>query len=165
MILAVDVHYTNDSATVAGVTFEHWTDESETGLYLSHLSGIKEYISGQFYKRELPCILKLLEEHRLFPDIIVIDGFVHLDATSTPGLGLYLFNALNKKVPVIGAAKNPFAGIPEACKLLRGQSKKPLFITSAGIPLEQAKDGIRRMSGKDRIPVLLKKADQLSREK
>ena len=54
-------------------------------------------------------------------------------------------------------------GVPKECEVYRGKSKKPLFITSVGIELEQAKQHIQSMAGKDRFPLLLKQADILSR--
>jgi deoxyribonuclease V len=164
MILAVDVDYRNSGASIAGITFENWTDDSEAGLFRSELFETEEYVPGQFYRRELPCILKLIEEHKIEPDIIVIDGFVYLDGKTNPGLGMYLYNALNGKIPVVGVAKNPFKGIAQDCELYRGKSRKPLYVTSVGIQLDEAKKNIKSMYGNHRVPDLLKKADQACRD-
>ena len=165
MILAVDVDYRDLGASVAGISFEAWRDEKESGIFKSELRDVEEYVPGQFYRRELPCILKLIEEHQISPDIIVIDGFVYLDKKMKPGLGMHLYNALNEKVPIIGVAKKPFKGISKECELYRGQSQKPLYITSVGVKQEEAKNNIMSMYGKHRLPILLKKADQVCREK
>ena len=164
MILAIDVDYKDDVALIAGITFDHWTDPMESEIYKSHFNGINEYIPGEFYRRELPCILKLLEEHDLSPDCIVIDGLVFLDGKSEPGLGKHLYDALNKKIVVIGVAKKPYKGIAQECAVYRGYSQKPLYVTVAGISLEEAKGNIESMHGKHRVPVLLKKVDQACRE-
>jgi deoxyribonuclease V len=164
MILAVDVDYRDSDAYIGGVTFEHWTDNNEKETFVSFLDNIHEYIPGQFYLRELPCILKLIEEHKLMPKYIVIDGFVSLDGEGKPGLGKYLYDALNNKVAIIGVAKKNLKGIPAACKIYRGRSKNPLYITSAGITLDDAKKFIRSMHGYYRVPTLLKKVDQVSRQ-
>ena len=164
MILAIDVDYKDNFASIAGVAFEHWADAKASGIYKSYLHGIDEYIPGQFYRRELPCILKLLEEHVLNPDCIVIDGFVYLDGKSEAGLGRHLYDALVKKIPVIGVAKKAYKGIAEECEVYRGQSQKPLYITSAVIELAEAKRNIESMYGQHRLPVLLKQVDQLCRE-
>lgn len=163
MILAVDVDYRDRSAFIAGVAFENWRDACEKSILGSRLDDIKDYIPGQFYRRELPCILKLIEEHQLVPDLIVIDGFVYLDGKSRPGLGKHLYDALLGKISVVGVAKGPFKDIAQECELYRGTSKKPLYITSVGIPLTEAKDHIKSMHGEYRIPALLKKADRISR--
>ena len=76
----------------------------------------------------------------------------------------YLWQSLTTKIPVIGVAKNYFKDTPKACEILRGQSLKPLYITTIGIDLEQAKQYILEMSGQHRIPTLLKLVDQKSRE-
>jgi deoxyribonuclease V len=163
MILAVDVDYRDRSASIAGVAFENWQDACEKNIFESRLDDIEDYIPGQFYRRELPCILKLIEEHQLVPDLIVIDGFVYLDGKSRPGLGKHLYDALQGKTSVVGVAKRPFKDIALECELYRGTSKKPLYITSVGIPLTEAKDYIKSMHGEYRIPDLLKKADRISK--
>lgn len=164
MILAVDVHYQSYFAWTSGVAFSSWTDASETQIYRSKLCEIEEYVPGQFFRRELPCILRLLEEHNLQPGTIVVDGFVYLDGSSTPGLGKHLYDALGGVTSVIGVAKNRFAGAPNDVMVYRRVSKTPLYVTSVGIPLDEAKEHIRSMHGAFRIPSLLKRADQASRK-
>jgi len=163
MILAIDVDYREDGANIAGVSFNNWEDENEANIFISKLADIEEYVPGEFYKRELPCIMKLLKEHNLSPDIIIVDGFVYLDKDNYPGLGMYLYNELNQTIPIIGVAKSFFKDIPKACEIYRGESKKPLYVTNAGIDLETAKKNILSMFGKFRNPNLLKKADQMCR--
>lgn len=165
MILAVDVDYRDWGAAVGGIFFTDFKDEKEQGIFKSDCYDIEEYKPGEFYRRELPCILKLIEDHNLHPDIIIIDGFVYLDGNKKSGLGMHLYNALHKKVIVIGVAKRPFKGIPKICELFRGKSKTPLYVTSVGMQLEEAKQCIKSMHGKYRVPTLLKKADQVARER
>jgi len=50
--------------------------------------------------------LKLIKDHSLHPEFIVIDGYVFTDGISRPGLGFYLYNSLSCKTPVIGVAKS-----------------------------------------------------------
>ena len=164
LILAVDVHYEKTHAVVAGVAFEDWMDESAQSSFISRIEQVQAYIPGQFYKRELPCILKLLEEHNLFPSHIVIDGFVYLDGHSLPGLGKHLYDALEGKVKVIGVAKRSFKGITEEFAVYRGSSKTPLYVTSVGEEFIIAKKQVASMHGAHRIPTMLKKVDQLCRQ-
>lgn len=163
MILAVDVHYKGNAATVGGVTFAYWSSTSEDSIYSSRLTGIEDYVPGEFFRRELPCILHLLAEHALTPDSIVVDGFVFLDGYTTPGLGKHLFDALHQRIPVIGVAKSRFVAAPDGIKLYRGRSKAPLYVTSVGIPLAEAIECVQSMHGQHRIPFMLKMADQVSR--
>ena len=163
MILAIDVKYSEHHSAVAGVGFADWADDAPAVELVSFLEVPAAYQSGQFYKRELPCILKLLEEHELQPECIVVDGFVYLNGCSKPGLGRHLYDALDGKVPVIGVAKNPFKGIGPEYEVYRGTSKKPLYVTAVGIDTDKAKELIRTMHGKDRRPTLLKRVDQLCR--
>lgn len=160
MILAVDVDYRTSEALAAGICFDNWWDDKASQIYRSVIPEIEDYEPGGFYRRELPCILHLLKEHRLSPEVIVIDGFVYLGDKSRPGLGMYLYNALNQKVPVIGVAKKRFKGTTPDTELLRGKSANPLYVTAAGIDLETAKSQISSMHGKHRIPTLLTLADR-----
>lgn len=164
MILAVDVFYDENKGNIGGIVFEKWSDEKPAVELIAKIDNIAKYESGLFYKRELPCILKLIEDHSLHPEFIIIDGYVFTDGISKPGLGFHLYNSLSCSIPVIGVAKNYFKGIPPYCELLRGNSKKPLFITSIGINLELAKECVSKMHEKNRIPSLLKLVDQLSRK-
>lgn len=165
MILAVDVDYRNSEALTVGICFDDWRDKAATHLYRSVIPKVEDYEPGSFYRRELPCILRLLSEHHLSPDTIVIDGFVYLGDESRPGLGMRLYNALNREVPVIGVAKNPFKGTTPDTELLRGNSSKPLYITAAGMDITTAKACILSMHGKHRMPTLLKEADRECRRK
>ncbi|MEQ9219275.1 MAG: endonuclease V [Cyclobacteriaceae bacterium] len=164
IILAVDVFYEQDQAQIAGVLFNDWKATEPDRVIYSTSKDIQPYVSGAFYQRELPCITQLLRDHRLKPDIVIIDGYVFLDGHHQPGLGKYLFDEFDGKVPVIGVAKHPYRNISEKYALYRGKSKNPLYVTAAGIDSGDAKAYIRQMHGAYRIPTLLKMADQLSRK-
>jgi deoxyribonuclease V len=90
MILAVDTCYSDDLAVVDGVASSDWTAEREDAVYRCVVEDVAPYVPGQFFRRELPGILSLLNNHRLEPDIIVVDGFVYLDDRWSPGLGRHL---------------------------------------------------------------------------
>ena len=126
------------------------------------VSPIAAYEPGAFYKRELPCLLAVLE---VSPKVthVVIDGYVWLDTAGTPGLGAHLHAALGGEVPVIGIAKTAYRGSEMASKLERPGSAKPLFVTSIGIEPAEALLRVQRLHGPYRIPTLLKLVDQLSR--
>ena len=158
--LAVDVDYRDGTACAAGVLFDNWADSEPRGTVHSMVDIESDYRPGEFYLRELPCILALIEEHGLAPEVIVVDGYVYLDGPSKPGLGRRLFDALGSKANVVGVAKNKFRGIADDYAVLRGQSKHPLFVTAEGIDIEAAKKAVRSMHGENRIPTLLKLVDQ-----
>ena len=166
MILALDVFYFVDHAIAGGVLFQHWRDATESARYVENVPGIcvADYVPGEFYKRELPCLCAVIDRLDVFPSAIVIDGYVTLDASGRPGLGMHLWDSLDQKIPIIGVAKNRFSGTPAESELFRGNSQRPLYVTAVGMPLEEAKANIGNMHGKYRIPTLLKKVDQLSRE-
>ena len=165
MIYAFDTYYYSDKAKTVGIGFERWDADDCAGIWEDWRAVPDEYVSGAFYKRELPCLLQLLA--RIQPtdqDIVVVDGFVVLDDAGKPGLGGRLFESLDASVPVIGVAKSNFAGLNLLKReVLRGDSARPLYITAIGIGLDLAADHIRQMKGAYRIPDLLKKLDQLTR--
>jgi deoxyribonuclease V len=165
MILATDVDYKGNKANAAGIVFSKWEDKIIYKEYTVQLEKIKDYIPGQFYKRELPCLTKLLSIVEEDITTIIIDGFVWLDDLYKKGLGAYLYQKLNKTIPVIGVAKKSFYSLGENYReIYRGESKSPLFITSAGIDLDKSANCIKNMAGEHRIPTLLKKVDGLCRQ-
>lgn len=167
MIYAFDTFYYEDFAKTVCIAFENWTSETESFIYSENTEISSDYESGAFYKRELPCILSLLKKIDLKEgDLIIVDGYVTLDNSGKIGLGGYLYESLNKKYPVIGIAKNRFASEDDLRKtVFRGESKTPLFLTAVGIDTDDIKIEIENMFGAYRIPTLLKKLDQLTREK
>lgn len=164
MILAADVQYEGNSAFAAGILFQNWDSNSVQKVIRKRVDGVQDYEPGSFYKRELPCILALLSEVDVEPEAILVDGYVTLGAEAVPGLGRHLYEAMHGKVPVIGVAKSYYLGTPQACELVRGISQKPLYITVAGIPLEEAQTLVRSMQGRGRVPDLLVEVDRLARE-
>ncbi|WP_201353572.1 endonuclease V [Hydrogenimonas urashimensis] len=164
MILAVDVAYRKNRACAAGVAFEAFEEKEPAAFYRSVSPIQSPYVPGAFYRRELPPILHLIERHRLHPDCVVIDGYVFLDGKSRWGLGAYLYEHFHEETAVIGVAKSRFASLPDGYELYRGGSRRPLYITAAGIDLKRAKDAVTSMEGEGRIPKFLKLADRLAKE-
>lgn len=150
-------------AVAACVLFRDWCDEMITGQRRVVIASIEKYTPGQFYKRELPCILRVLEQIRVPLDIIILDGYVWLGDENRPGLGGYLYHILEEKIPIIGVAKNAFRGAKRAVEINRGKSRKPLYVTAAGIEVAVAARRIEQMHGPFRIPTMLRRADQLAR--
>ncbi len=167
MILAFDTYYFDNKAKTVALTFRNWDDSIEQNIFSEVLENVEEYTSGEFYKRELPCILSLIK--KLNPEdieLIVIDGFVYLSDDNKKGLGAYLYESLNQKVPIIGVAKTDFISLNSNKRLLlRGESKNPLYITAIGIDLDKATSNIQLMHGEFRIPTLLKRLDMITKEK
>ena len=165
MILAIDVYYFEDKAKTVGVLFE-WDDAEPREIITSYSNTIDEYIPGEFYRRELPCIEKLIKKINLNAiELIIIDGHVYVDNNFNYGLGGYVWESLNKTKPIIGVAKNSFYSNKETTiELFRGKSKKALFISSIGIENTVATHYILNMKGEFRIPSILKKLDQITKE-
>ncbi len=167
MILAFDTWYDNaGKAKTVCLAFEHWHDAQPFAIHTAFMEHVADYTPGEFYKRELPCILDLLATLP-YKDIeaIIVDGFVFLDDEQKLGLGGHLYEALERKIPVIGVAKTNFASIDQLKKpVLRGESLKPLYVTAIGIDIETSAQHVKGMAGDYRLPALLKQLDQLTKQ-
>ena len=129
MILAFDTYYFENKAKTVALEFNHWTDKNPINVYEETISNIEEYIPGEFYKRELPCILSLLKQIDVSHcQAIIIDGFVVLDDHHNIGLGGYLHQALKERIPIIGVAKNDFIKIQNQKELCIEEKAKNHFL-------------------------------------
>ena len=163
MIAATDCHYRRNEAMCGAILFSNWAT-AVPDLELRELfPDPAPYRPGSFYLRELPCVLKLLQAVQGRFDTVIVDGYVWLGPDGRPGLGAHLFQALRRTIPVVGIAKSPFQGSPHAERVYRGNSRRPLFVTAAGMDGHEAAEHVKRMHGPHRIPTLLKRVDQLCR--
>ncbi|MBD0279048.1 MAG: endonuclease V [Flavisolibacter sp.] len=163
---ALDVHYRNHCAKAVCFLFKEWSDTEPICTYTTDMTNVEKYEPGAFYKRELPCLLKLLKKVDLHDiEVCIIDGYVYLDDQETFGLGGYLYKVLEEKIPVIGVAKSAFyTHSGNVVELKRGKSNKPLYITAIGMGVEKAARYIQSMAGSHRIPHLLKLLDRRTKE-
>lgn len=163
MFLATDVHYDDDSQTarVAGVTFERWDSPVAVLDLVVEVAGIEPYAPGAFFRRELPCLRRLLDELDVAPSVILVDGLVDI-GPGRAGLGRHLYTQLHDTVAVVGVAKSFFRGA-DAVAVLRGTSIRPLWVNAAGLPLADAVSGVQAMHGDHRLPTLLTRVDHLAR--
>lgn len=162
MIAAIDVHYTDRLAGVGCILFHQWGDDTPAAEQSMRMETQDDYVPGEFYRRELPCLLAILDVLDDCPDCILIDGYVWL-GSDRPGLGEHLRRALGGQPCVVGVAKEPFAGNDCAEAVHRGSSRRPLFVTASGIPPSDAASLVAGMHGAFRLPTLLKHVDRLSR--
>ncbi len=164
MIFAVDVDYREGKAVAAGIAFNNWEDSTPKSTFITENDQVEDYQPGEFYKREMPIILLFLEKLPQLPKIIVIDGYVYLDLHQKAGLGYHLYNALDKRVAVIGVAKSRYKDIPTEAEVFRSDSNRPLYVTAIGIEESEARDFIKKMHGSHRLPTILKAVDRLCRD-
>lgn len=165
MIAALDVDYGATDAHAACVLFGNWSDEVASREVVETIDTVAPYVPGSFYLRELPCLLAVLGKVAGCYQTVVVDGHVWLGPGETrPGLGAHLYSALGASIPVIGVAKNHFAS-NQAIEVLRGQSKRPLYVTAAGTDPGAAAAAVRAMHGDHRVPTLLRRVDRLARER
>lgn len=168
MIAAVDVHYSGEGARAALVAFGDWTSDEALLEGIHRVDRASPYIPGEFYRRELPCVLPLIAAVK--PEVVIIDGYVWLGARA--GLGAHLHDALAERgqtCVVVGVAKTPYTGAP-AMEVRRGQGKgrrgpspRPLYVTSVGMDPTAAAQAVASMAGPWRIPLLLRRVDELTR--
>ena len=166
MIAATDVQYFAEGHAIAAcVLFESWGDAAPTREWTVRIEDVAEYVPGQFYKRELPCLRALLSP--VLPELtmIIVDGYVWLGDENHPGLGGHLYAALDRKIPVVGVAKTRFVGAAPVSEVLRGESASPLFVSVAGLDLAETTQNVQAMHGAHRLPTLLKRVDALCRAK
>jgi deoxyribonuclease V len=166
MILAIDVHYKENTAKAVGALFQNWNDAVALNHVIKYIDAVEDYVPGAFYKRELPCILEIVKQVDLQTiSYIVVDGFVVLDDTGKPGLGAYVYESIQSQVPVIGVAKSNFhQNHQHVISVLRGESLNPLYVTAVGTDLQQAADNIKSMHGDFRLPTVLKELDRITKE-
>ena len=165
MKAVLDVHYTSDRTIAACVIFNTWQDSAPLSVSRAIMSAAGGYRAGRFYKRELPSLMTALKQTGQEFETIVIDGYVHLRPDKGKGLGAHLYESLPYSTVVIGVAKNPLKISDRFVPVIRGRSKKPLYVSAMGCPLDHAAQSISAMHGPYRIPTLLKIADQFSRSK
>lgn len=164
MLLAADVHYSDDGAMAAAVAFTDWGSATPSKSWVLRFSGPPApYEPGQFYRRELPFLLSLVEHARSEFDLdaVVVDGHVWL-TPGRPGLGKHLFESLGRSVPVVGIAKSAYHG-GVATPICRGQSRRPLFVSSVGIEEAEAVRLVAGMHGDGRLPTIVRVVDRLAR--
>jgi deoxyribonuclease V len=163
MKLAMAVHRAGDVAVAAAVAFDDWDAAEESRSYIGPAARLEAPPRGEQDLRDLPCLLQLLRLHGLQPELIVIDGFVHLDADEAPGLGRHLHHALEGRTAVIGVARGSLPGLPAQFEVMREEETRPLLVTCVGIDLGAAKARLRAMHGKRRVPTLLKRVARLAK--
>lgn len=164
MILSTDVFYSGETAVAAGILHRDWTTDAVERVIVKHIDTVAPYEPGAFYKRELPCLLRVLEDVDQTLEAVVVDGYVTLGPEQSPGLGRHLYDGIGQTTPVIGVAKSEYPGTPDGCRIFRGQSRQPLFVTAIGFSQVRAKASIAGMHGRHRIPTLLKMADRVCRD-
>ncbi|MEN5233184.1 endonuclease V [Sphingobacterium faecium] len=165
MLFAIDVYYYEDSAKIVGVLFD-WKDQVPQRFIVIQTDKADDYVPGEFYKRELPCLLKIINEVDICEiEAIIVDGHIYIEE-GLHGLGGKLYEALDQQVPIIGVAKNSFHSNKSTIKeVYRCESKKPLYVSSIGLPVEGVAEKVLNMSGKFRIPDILKQLDTCTKDR
>lgn len=166
MLVAVDVHYKESYAKTVLLLFENWQSEVPLDVIEVTIDQVDNYIPGEFYKRELPCITKALKKIDLKQvTLLIIDGYIYVDNEGGYGLGGRLYATLGEKIPVAGVAKTKFQANEETVtEVFRGESKKPLYVSAIGVDREWVAKQVQGMHGEFRLPYLLKLMDTKTKE-
>jgi deoxyribonuclease V len=158
---AVDVYYPDSGGAVAALVLAG--EPRFAAIVAEHtavLETVAPYRPGAFYERELPAMRAVLAAGGPV-DLLVVDGYVQLHPDGRPGLGARAHEELG--IPVVGVAKTAFRGATHAVEVRRGGSDRPLYVTAAGVPVEEAAAMVREMAGRYRLPDALRRVDALSR--
>jgi len=158
---AADVSYPASGGATAALVIA--ADPAFAVVIAEHTAVVPQtepYRSGAFFTRELPGLRAVLAGAGRI-DLLVVDGYVHLDPHGRWGLGAHAHAEF--AVPVIGVAKTAFRGAAHAIEVRRGRARRPLYVTAVGVAAEQAAALVRRMDGPYRLPNALRRVDSLSK--
>jgi deoxyribonuclease V len=159
--VAVDVHYLGSGGARAAAVV---AADARFGEIVAErtevVAEVLPYRPGEFYRRELPPIRAVLRGLRGLC-LLVVDGYADLDPEGRAGLGAHAHAELG--IPVVGVAKTAFRTATHAVPVLRGTSRRPLFVTAAGMSRDEAADLVRQMAGQHRLPDAIRRADTLAR--
>jgi deoxyribonuclease V len=158
---AADVHYLDDGRARAAMVV--YGDASYATLVCDRMTmvdAVAPYRPGAFFERELPA-LRALFGPGFSTDMLIIDGYVDLDATGRPGLGAHVHAEFG--VPVVGVAKTAFRTATHAVEVHRGDADRPLYVTAAGVDRAAAAAVVAAMAGPFRLPDALRRVDSLAR--
>ena len=163
-IALLDAHYFESGAHAACVVAQHWEDGEAIESRSCWVREVVPYVPGRFYERELPSLLAVLELVRTDVRALVVDSYVELDGTGTPGLGAHLYEHFGGRYAVVGIAKRAYRGSPFAARVMRRGSRRPLYVTARGIGQEEAGRLVAAMHGEHRIPTLVSTVDRMARQ-
>ena len=158
---AVDVHYPPAGGARSALVlaadrrFAVIVDER-----VGWLPEVASYQPGRFYLRELSALRAVLAGVEAL-EVVIVDGYVDLDPAGRPGLGAHLYAETG--TPVVGVAKTAFRSATHAAAVRRGNSARPLYVTAAGIALDEAAALVTGMAGAHRRPDALRRVDTLAR--
>ncbi len=162
-VAALDVHYDAGGAVAACAVAPSWASADACEERVALLPRALPYRPGAFFERELPCLLRVLDLVRTPLRAVLVDGYVDLDERGTPGLGAHLHAYLGGGIAVVGVAKTAYRRSTFATPVLRGSSRRPLFVTARGVSAADAARLVRGMHGAHRFPTLLARVDRLAR--
>lgn len=160
MIGVFDVDYADEISVVGCVVIEDFADAEPAREWVVQGGPVGPYVPGEFYRRELGPLIRAVNSAGDL-SVCVIDAYVDLGKDATPGLGRILYEQTG--VPVIGVAKSRYPGTPTELEVLRGASRRPLFVSAAGLDPEYARGCVQRMAGPGRVPAMMRRADRLAR--
>ncbi|MEV4536322.1 endonuclease V [Asanoa sp. NPDC049518] len=158
---AVDAHYPDEGGARAALVV---ATEPRFATLIEELTAdvdtVPAYRPGFFFERELPAIRAVLATTAPI-DVLVVDGYVDLDPDGRPGLGARVHEETNR--PVVGVAKTAFRSATHAVPVIRGSGDRPLYVTAAGMKVDEAAALVSAMAGAHRIPDALRRVDRLAR--
>ncbi|MCW1968987.1 MAG: endonuclease V [Anaerolineae bacterium] len=162
MYFSCDVQYEQKIGYAAGICFQRLQSQSVDFVVTAILQPVAEYKPGEFYQRELPCLIELIKKLETLPKIIFIDGYVWLQNDQL-ALGGRLYEYLDRKVIVIGIAKSFLRIAGENISMYYKSSHRPIYISAAGLSLDDAMQCVKEMPYQGHLPLMMKYADIAAR--
>lgn len=164
MKFTLAVHHEPTGSTAAACAFEEWSAAEPEKVYVTRLDPLPVPARGTPDERDAQAVTALVNQHHLVPELVVMDGLVHLDVSETPGPLARVHAALGGGVPVVGVSRAAFkAGPAPSHEVEREDEAPPVLVTAAGLDLGAAKARVRAMHGRKRVPTLLKRVARLAK--
>src|SRR5512133_387473 len=101
MMACLDVAYYSLEANAAAVLFHSWGESAGRREIVTRVAMPADYRPGQFYRRELPCLLALVALIEEPMEVLIVDGYVWLGKGNLPGLGAHLYASLGGASAII----------------------------------------------------------------
>lgn len=165
MFVVIDADYDEKTRKghVAGIVVQDLLSDKVEKVVTAIVENVEDYIPGQFYRRELKSVEAIINQlDKTQIEAIVIDGYAD-SGTEEHALGTFVYEEY--KIPVIGIGKNKYKRcILENLEVCRGDSQRPLFVSSKGMDNEKSKELVKNMFGEFRLPFLVKYADKMARD-
>ena len=179
MKIIFDICYTDiegsnkTNCSIAALLFDQFeSKEIIKSYHVDLITNVAEYVSGEFYKKEMPCLQymwnNLPQNIKNQIDTVIVDSLYDL-WDGRPGMGHHFHDWLISEgynVEVMGIAKKKFKDNSlYITKVIRGNDSTTPLNVNGSDKTKDYKKIVQSMAGDYRIPYMVKEVDKLSRTK